>query len=68
MNAPARINTQLIKLDALIDAASAARSAANMELLFASRSGKRLVNAAFDLFECDELYDLAQQVAREIGE
>ena len=59
---------QLRKLDALIAAAQAARSQASRENLFASYEGKALVNAAFDLFECDDLYKLKQDVAHELGE
>ena len=41
-------------------------AAASVNVLFASRAGAALVNAAFDLFECDELYDLARDVEREV--
>lgn len=34
--------------------------------LFASPEGMALVNAAFDLFESDDLYHLARDVEREI--
>jgi len=34
--------------------------------LFCSRRGRDLVNAAFELFECDELFDLRCDVEREI--
>ncbi|MGE5721746.1 MAG: hypothetical protein ACM3YM_04725 [Sphingomonadales bacterium] len=34
---------------------------------FCSRAGLALVNAAFDLFKCDALYDLAADVAHELG-
>jgi hypothetical protein len=57
---------QADKLQALIRAARDGRAAAERGLLFASRPGLALVNAAFDLFECDALYDLAGDVAREL--
>ena len=37
-------------------------AAASANMLFASRAGAALVNAAFDLFECDGLYDLARDI------
>jgi hypothetical protein len=58
---------QLARLEALIGAARAARPSAARGMLFASRSGKALVNAAFDLFECDGLYRLGQDVDHELG-
>jgi hypothetical protein len=58
---------QAARLDALIVAAGAARPAAARGLLFASRAGHALVNAAFDLFECDELYSLRRDVEHELG-
>ena len=57
---------QAHKLDLLIRAAGAGRDAARHGLLFASPPGLALVNAAFDLFECDALYDLAADVAHEL--
>jgi hypothetical protein len=65
--AAAVINPQLGRLDRLIRAANAARPAARQGLLFASHSGKALVNAAFDLFECDGLYRLGEDVEHELG-
>lgn len=58
---------QADRLDDLIRAAGAGRTAAESGLLFASRAGLALVNAAFELFECDELYDLADGICRDIG-
>ena len=55
------------KLDDLIRAAGAGKLAAETGLLFASRAGLALVNAAFDLFECDGLYDLADGIRRDLG-
>lgn len=71
-NITARIDecklSQLDKLDVLIAAAQRARIAAEHGLLFADRRGLALVNAMFDLTDCDDLYDLAQQVAIECGD
>ena len=55
------------RLADLIRTATAARPLAAREALFCSRDGLALVNAAFELFECDALYDLAWDVAREAG-
>jgi hypothetical protein len=60
-------NLQAARLETLILAAASARPAAGRGLLFASHPGRALVNAAFDLFECDELYRLRQDVEHEIG-
>lgn len=59
--------TQLERLDALIAAATAAREAARRNHLFIAVEGLALTNAAYALFECDELYDAADQVRRELG-
>ena len=58
---------QARKLDQLIRAASCGHAAAERGLLFCSGPGLALVNAAFDLFECDALYDLAADVSRELA-
>ena len=58
---------QTARLESLIRAAGDARPAAARGLLFASHSGKALVNAAFDLFECEELYRLVEDVEHELG-
>ena len=58
--------TQTLRLDALIRAADGARPDARRGMLFASASGRALVNAAFDLFECDDLYRLGQDVGHEL--
>jgi hypothetical protein len=62
------MHRQAERLDALARATAAGRSHAERGLLFCSHAGLALVNAAFDLFECDALYDLAGDVAHEIGE
>lgn len=51
--------SQLEKLDTLIAKLTAARGDAIKGELFASTAGYAAVNAAFDLFEVDGLYDLA---------
>ena len=56
---------QAAKLGDLVRAAAAGGPAAERGMLFCSRAGLALINAAFELFECDALYDLARDVARE---
>ena len=58
---------QAVKLADLIRTATAGCGQAERGKLFCSRAGLALVNAAFELFECDALYDLACDVAREVG-
>ena len=60
-------NPQASKLADLVHAATAGRAQAERGMLFCSRAGVALINAAFELFECDGLYDLACDVAREAG-
>lgn len=60
-------HAQACKLDGLIRAAEAGRCSATRGALFCSDAGLALVNAAFDLFECDALYDLGCDVAQELG-
>ena len=57
---------QTSRLDALVRSAAAARPAAICGELFSSRAGHALVNAAFDLFECEGLYALREDVAHEL--
>lgn len=67
MNAPSHIHTsQFDKLVALADAAVSAFQPAMRGDLFVSPEGKALVNAAFDIFECDQLYRLGEDVEHEI--
>lgn len=69
------MKSTLTKLDTLINAAGRARAVAIrdegkpecQQMLFASPAGLALVNAAFDLFGCDELYDLGETARRELG-
>lgn len=60
-------NVQASRLADLIRTATAGTAHAERGTLFCSRAGLALVNAAFDLFECDALYDLACDVAQEAG-
>ena len=61
------VQPQTARLADLIRTATAARPQAERGTLFCSRAGLALVNAAFELFESDGLYDLAWDVAREAG-
>lgn len=61
------VHAQVCRLDDLIRAAEAGRGNARRGTLFCSHAGLALVNAAFDLFECDALYDLGCDVAQELG-
>lgn len=60
------IHPQAEKLDTLISAAALARRDAGRGMLFCSPCGLALVNAAFDLFECDALYDIAADIRGEL--
>lgn len=67
LTAPIQPHPQLTKLDALLSACAAAREEARKGRLFVSYAGLVLTNAAFDLFECPELYDVASDVRSELG-
>jgi hypothetical protein len=58
---------QLAKLDALLSACAAAREEARKGQLFVSIAGIALTNAAYGLFECRDLYDIGDDVRRELG-
>jgi hypothetical protein len=58
-------HAQSMKLRALIRAAEACDVHAQRGMLFCSRAGLALVNAACAVFECDGLSELACDVARE---
>ena len=60
------MSNQLEKLENLIRAAEACRPAASVDQVFGSRRGLALINAAFELFECDELYTLARDIERDV--
>lgn len=59
--------SQIIRLEALRAACERALPEAARGALFDGVAGIRLCNAAHDLFECDALYDLAQEVAAPLG-
>ncbi len=56
------------QLEWLITAAQMARGAADRGDLFVTGAGHQLVNAMYDLTECDDLYRLAQDVEFQCGE
>jgi len=58
---------QLARLEALRAACERALPDAARGALFDGVAGVRLCNAAFDLFECDALYDMAQALAAPFG-
>jgi hypothetical protein len=58
---------QLARLEALRAACERALPEAARGALFDGVAGMRLCNAAYDLFECDALYDMAQEVAAPFG-
>jgi hypothetical protein len=59
-------SAELAKLDELINAALRARQEASRENLRFSHAGKALVNAAYDLFQTDDLYTLGEDMARDL--
>jgi hypothetical protein len=58
---------QSARLHRLIRAARAGGADAAAGRLFAGTAGLALIDAAFDLFECDALYELARDVRSELG-
>ena len=58
---------QLVRLEALRAACERALPDAARGALFDGLGGIRLCNAAYDLFECDALYDMAQELAAPLG-
>ena len=55
------------QIDTLIAKLTAARKDAERGRFFDSYTGAAAVNAAYDLFGCDELYDLAKDVEHDAG-
>lgn len=56
------------KLHALASMAVAAAGAVDADgSVFHTKQGRALVNAAYDVFEKDDLYDFAQDLEREFG-
>ncbi|HSI17518.1 MAG TPA: hypothetical protein VK980_07105 [Sphingomonas sp.] len=58
---------QFARLEALRAACERALPEAARGALFDGVAGMRLCNAAYDLFECDALYDMAQELAAPFG-
>jgi hypothetical protein len=58
---------QLFHLEALRAACEHAMADAARGALFDGIAGMRLCNAAYDLFECDALYDMAGEIAAPMG-
>ena len=63
----AAASPQFARLDALRAACERALPEAARGTLFDGLAGVRLCNAAYDLFECDALYDRAQELAAPFG-
>jgi len=58
---------QFARLEALRAACERALPEAARGALFDGVAGMRLCNAAYDVFECDALYDMAQELAAPFG-
>jgi hypothetical protein len=58
---------QFARLEALRAACERALPEAARGALFDGVLGLRLCNAAYDVFECDALYDMAQELAAPFG-
>lgn len=58
---------QFARIEALRAACERALPDAARGALFDGLAGVRLCNAAYDLFECDALYDMAQELAAPFG-
>jgi hypothetical protein len=58
---------QFARLEALRAACERALPEAARGALFDGVAGVRLCNAAYDVFECDALYDMAQELAAPFG-
>jgi len=63
----AAASPQFARLDVLRAACERALPDASRGALFDGIAGIRLCNAAYDLFECDALYDMAQELAAPRG-
>lgn len=61
------VPSQLARVEALRAACERALPDAARGVLFEGLAGIRLCNAAYDLFECDALYDMAQELAAPFG-
>jgi hypothetical protein len=63
----ASVSPQFARLEALRAACERALPDAARGALFDGLAGVRLCNAAYDVFECDALYDMAQELAAPFG-
>lgn len=61
------VSPQFARLEALRAACERALPDAARGALFDGLAGVRLCNAAYDVFECDALYDMAQELAAPFG-
>jgi hypothetical protein len=61
------VSPQFARLEALRAACERALPEAGRGTLFDGLAGIRLCNAAYDVFECDALYDMAQELAAPFG-
>ena len=61
------VSSQHARLEALRAACERALPDAARGILFDGVAGIRLCNAAYDLFECDALYDMVQELAAPLG-
>ncbi|MDB5676546.1 MAG: hypothetical protein JWM65_3528 [Sphingomonas bacterium] len=61
------VSPQFARLEALRAACDRALPEAARGALFDGVAGVRLCNAAYDMFECDALYDMAQELAAPFG-
>lgn len=63
----AAASLQSARIEALRAACERALPDAARGAVFDGLAGVRLCNAAYDLFECDALYDMAQELAAPFG-
>ena len=61
------VSPQFARLEALRAACERALPEAARGALFDGIAGMRLCNAAYDVFECDALYDMAQELGAPLG-
>jgi len=61
------VSPDLAQLERLIEKAIAARAAVRDGQMLCTVQGQALVNAAYDLFQVDGLYDLAEDIAADMA-
>lgn len=61
------VSPDLAQLERLIEKAIAAREAVRDGQMLCTVQGQALVNAAYDLFQVDGLYDLAEDIAADMA-